>query len=526
MKVVLINPNLVVQSNDPFTTGIVYMPISLAYVASMLRNSGYEPVVIDAFGERPKQCRRSGKFMIMGLTEKEVCARIAVDAKVVFIFANQLINHISIVALIKSIKKFSPELTIAILENTQAVTSYALRDVASEFFSYGADFLVTGEGELRSVEICRLLESGQRVDISTMEGVLVEKLVDARHNSEVQDSISIATNKSFIRSTPRRRRNRRKFIEDLDSLPFPAWDLFPLENYWALRFAHGPQSSAKYLPLLTSRGCPYPCKFCVVPATNDTTWRARSPKNVVDEIEHWHKTLRLSEFHLEDLNSTVDDWRTKEICREIMDRGLKISWKIVAGTKVETIKSEHTLDQMAKAGCGYISISPETGSPRVLKLIDKPFRTDYARRLIAKMNSLGIRSQACFVLGFPGEEDDDRNLTWLLAKDLTRNGLDEIALFIISPVPGSEIYSQYKGYQSLSDLNFTPVWREDYSKLRKFRLKLYGAFFWWKLRYYPIKLLAQAWRFVTRRFETKMEMVPYKALVWKSVEITGRLAGH
>lgn len=502
------------------------MPISLAYVASMIRQSGYEPLVIDAFGERPKQCRQSGKFMVMGLTAEEVCARIAVDAKVVFIFANQLINHISIVAHVKSIKKCFPGLAIAILENTQAVTAYALRDVAKEFFSCGADFLVTGEGELKSVAICRLLESSQRGDISAVEGVLVEEFADAGHNSEVHESMSIATNKGSIRSSPHRGRNRRKFIEDLDSLPFPAWDLFPLENYWSLRFAHGPQSSTRYLPLLTSRGCPYPCKFCVVPATNDTTWRARSPRNVVDEIEHWHKTLRVSEFHLEDLNSTVDDRRTKEICREILDRGLKISWKIVAGTKVETIKSEDTLEQMAKAGCRYISISPETGSPRVLKLIDKPFRIDHARRLIAKMNSLGIRSQACFVLGFPGEEENDRNLTWILAKDLTRSGLDEIALFIISPVPGSEIYSQYKGYQSLSDLNFTPVWREDYSELRKFRLELYGAFLWWKLRYHPIKLLAQAWRFVTRRFETKMEMVPYKALVWKVSEIAGRLAGH
>jgi radical SAM superfamily enzyme YgiQ (UPF0313 family) len=56
-------------------------------------------------------------------------------------------------------------------------------------------------------------------------------------------------------------------ISDLDSLPFPAWALFPLENYWNLRFAHGPQTTERYLPLLTSRGCPYPCKFCVAPTT-------------------------------------------------------------------------------------------------------------------------------------------------------------------------------------------------------------------------------------------------------------------
>jgi anaerobic magnesium-protoporphyrin IX monomethyl ester cyclase len=199
-------------------------------------------------------------------------------------------------------------------------------------------------------------------------------------------------------------------------------------------------------------------------------------------------------------------------------------WKLVAGTKAETIKDEGTLELMALAGCRYISISPETGSARVLKLINKPFKTDHARKLVAKMRDLGIRSQACFVLGFPGETDEDRRLTWQLAKELTLGGLDEIALFIISPVPGSAIFPLFVGYASLSNLNFTPVWREDYPRLRDFRLRLYLAFLAWKTLRYPLRVLRQAWNFALRRFETKMEMVPFKALVWKSVELRSRRA--
>jgi len=94
-------------------------------------------------------------------------------------------------------------------------------------------------------------------------------------------------------------------------------------------------------------------------------------------------------------------------------------------------------------------------------------------------------------------------------------GVDEIALFIISPVPGAEIFESLKGYQSLSDLNFTPTWRADYPGLSRFRLQLYRSFLWWKIRYHPLKILHQMINFLRRRFETKMEMVPYKAIFLK-----------
>jgi radical SAM superfamily enzyme YgiQ (UPF0313 family) len=250
----------------------------------------------------------------------------------------------------------------------------------------------------------------------------------------------------------------------------------------------------------------------VVPATNTQRWRARSAKNVVDEIEYFVKNFGVNEFHIEDLDPTISDERIREICREIIDRKLNINWKIAAGTKVETIRSEETLDWMAKAGCRYISISPETGSPELLKKINKPFNLEHAVKLVKHMNKVGIRSQACFVLGFPEETDADRQMTWNLVKDMTKKGIDEIALFIITPVPGSEIFSKFKGFQTLSELNFTPTWREDYKKLSRFRLNLYIMFLLWKLIYHPLKIVRQAVNFFRRRFETKMEMVPYRAL--------------
>jgi radical SAM superfamily enzyme YgiQ (UPF0313 family) len=235
------------------------------------------------------------------------------------------------------------------------------------------------------------------------------------------------------------------------------------------------------------------------------TWNHRSPKNIVDEIEILIKKYNVKEFHFEDLNPTVNEKHTIELCQEIIRRSLNIKWKIVSGTKVESIKLHSTLDLMKKSGCSYISISPESGSEKVMKLINKPFNIKHAISLVKHMNKIKIKTQACFVLGFPGETENDINLA----------GLDEIAIFIITPIPGSEIFNNFTGYNSLTELNFSPIWRSDYKKLNFFRLKLYIYFILIKLFMFPIKFFRQIINFFTRRFETKMEMVPYKFIKWQ-----------
>lgn len=486
MSVLLINPNLVAQRNDPLTTGIVYMPISLAYLAASLRAGGHPVQVLDAYAAAPRQARSQGEFYVYGLSQAELAAQIPADSRVIFVYAINLTNHMSTVEMVRSARQAAPQATVVVVENTQAVTAYALSHVAAEFYAAGAHYILTGEPERRALRLLDALHSGSPEAVRAIDGV------------GGPDFYTLPA--GFMDET------------ELSALPFPAWDLFPLQNYWSLGFAHGPLSAERYLPLLTSRGCPYPCGFCVVPATNRQRWRPRTAANVVDEIENFQRTLGVSEFHIEDLDPTISDERIRTICAEIIRRGLKVTWKIAAGTKVETMLNEETIDQMAAAGCRYISISPETGSPRLLKLMRKPFNLGHAVRLVKRMNQVGIRSQACFVLGYPGETPEDLQMTWDMVRDLTRVGVDEVALFIVTPVPGSSIYDQFQGYNNLSELNFSPTWRKDYAALAAFRFRLYASFLWWKLRYHPLKLLSQPFNFLRRNFQTKMEMVPYRAL--------------
>lgn len=495
MSVVLINPNLVVQRDDLFTTGIVYMPLGLAYLAAALRRMGLEVKVIDAYAQNPTAAEIVGKRMFLGLKPDEVISFIPNDVEAVFLYAINIAYHSAALNIVTQIRKAYPSLPIIIVENTQAVTAYSLQLVMGEFFDAGADYVITGESELRAQRLMHyLLEAKQPRALTPLDEL---------------DGIG----------SPHWYFPPKGMIEDLDSLAFPAWDLFPLENYWKLGYAHSPLSAKRYLPLLSSRGCPYPCRFCVIPATNQRRWRGRSAVNVVDELEVMCTTYKVQEFHWEDVDATVSEERMRSICEEILIRKLPIRWKLGSGIKIETLRKPDTLDLMAEAGCRYISISPESGSERMLKAMQKPFDLQHAVRMVKRMHEVGIASQACFILGYPGEEEEDRSKTWGLVRQLTQQGVDEIALFVIAPLPGAAIYEKMTGYHSLSELTFSPTWREDYKQINQFRLRLYGAFLLWKLWYHPMRLLLQPFRFLRHEFMTKMEMVPYRALVIKMIEI-------
>ena len=143
-----------------------------------------------------------------------------------------LINPNLIIEIIKFLKQKYTHTPIVVIENTQAVTAYSLKKISDDFFNNGCDYLLTGENE---VSIC--------------------DIYDAIISKKTLRNINGLIGKDFS--------NDKDIIDNLDSLMFPNWKKFPIENYWSIGHAHGPLTSKKYFPVLTSRGCPYPCKFCM-----------------------------------------------------------------------------------------------------------------------------------------------------------------------------------------------------------------------------------------------------------------------
>src|ERR1043166_2105080 len=109
--------------------------------------------------------------MILGLTSEEVVDRVPADTGVVFVYANQLINHASVAEIIRCAKAKFPKVPVVVLENTQAVTAYALRPVAQALYEAGADYLLSGEGEERAVKMVHAIASGAHEDLQVIDGL-------------------------------------------------------------------------------------------------------------------------------------------------------------------------------------------------------------------------------------------------------------------------------------------------------------------------------------------------------------------
>ncbi len=485
MKFNLVNPQLVSQKTDIFSSGIPYFPIELAYVASVLKKAGHEVNVIDAFGENPFKFGDFGKgFFFQGITNLEVAAKLDASADATIIYASLVSAHSIVLALCKAAKEKTRK-PVVVFENTQQVYAYSLQKTLKEILENGADYVITGEPEERVLQLASAMQG--KKSISEVDGLAY-------------------LNKGTIAQNPKK---RSEF--SLDELPYPAFDEFPFKNYWKLGYSHGP-FSGPYLPMLTSRGCPFNCAFCVVPSLNESRWRARSPESVVAEMEHWKKTLGVSDFHWEDLNSTVDKKRIKSICKLIIKRGLKATWKICSGTKVETLDEEE-LEEMKNAGCAYISVSPESGSAELMKRMNKPLDHEHCLKMISAMNKLGIKSQACFVIGFPTETAEDRKKTREYLKKLVLAGLDETAIFIITPIPGSKVYETMKPPDGkMENLTFSPAWRSDYKELQGFRKTLYLDFFKLKFSSQPSKTVKMLSNILRQKFDLKGEMALWRVI--------------
>lgn len=499
MRVTLINPNIVSQKNDFSGSGIPYLPVGLAWLAAYLREIGHDVTVIDAFGLAPERIRSTRTHVVQGLTADETVARIPADAEVLGFYAHLTVTHGALAGIIRAARIRFPELPTLVLENADKVNAYSLRRIYREFFGLGVDHVVLGHLERRTGRLLEAVAAG--APPAGIHGVISRSLGD--------------------RFAPP---DDGRCNADLDGLPFPAWDLFPLENYWKLGYAHAPFTTRRYLALLTSRGCPFDCGFCITPEVSSRRWTARSAENVADEIQAMRARFGVDEFHIEDVNPTLDRRRTLRLSRILIERKAAVTWKLAQGTKLESL-DEETIRTMARAGCRYVSFSPESGSRRVLERMGKPVDLAHAVKVARWLKKSGIYSQSCFVIGYPGETAADRRLTAALVRRLARTGVDEVALFIITPMPGSRIYVPMGGAdRAFEDLTFTPTWREDYGKLAAFRKRLYLEYFLVKALWHPQRTLGYGWSFLTGRFQTKVEMTLYRKLKVLRMMAAGRRA--
>lgn len=471
MRTVLIRPPVVHLKAD-FYGSIPGIPSGLAYLAGSVRASGHAVEIVDGYGEAPHRFYTFRKrYRARGLTPAEIAGRTRPDCAA-GISVHCAAEHHMAMAIVRELKRAVPERKVI-------VGGYHTTFVPGDFIEAGADFVVLGEGEKRFPAVLHHIE-GKTADPG-VDGIV----------------------------TPSFHREREeKYTTDLDAQPFAAVDLLPLETYWNLGYSHGPViRGVRYMNILTSRGCPYNCSFCQAPGMCGGRWLAKSAERVLEELEYHMDEYGVSDFHIQDENFAIDRGRVEAICRGIISRGWKITFCFPSGLKMETLDGE-LLELMAEAGCRYFSLSPESGSRRVLELMNKTADIHRVPSLIEKASELGIATCCFFVAGTPGETEGDRRETRAYIRRLARAGVKEVVMPIMTPFPGTPSMDEpsLKGFSEIDELCFSPVWRSDYPHLNRYRLVTYFHYYAARLASHPLGFMKMGLNVLTGRCATKSEM--------------------
>jgi len=231
---------------------------------------------------------------------------------------------------------------------------------------------------------------------------------------------------------------KTRWIADLDTIPFPARDLLPMEVYARINVPHSLSAKEKLnTPLITSRGCPARCIYCSSSRYWGHRFRARSPENVLDEIGELIERFSIRELQFEDDNFTANRKRAKAILQGILDRGYQVSFNFPNGVALWTL-DEELVELMKAAGCYEMTLAFESGSQFVQDhIIKKPLNLERARRITRLIHQKKIRTNAFYIFGFPGETREQMQETFRFAREMKTH---MAYFFIANPLPGTELH--------------------------------------------------------------------------------------
>jgi radical SAM superfamily enzyme YgiQ (UPF0313 family) len=237
------------------------------------------------------------------------------------------------------------------------------------------------------------------------------------------------------------RTDMEQYIDDMDKLPIPDYHLLDLKRYWGYQQQMNiVLAEKKYLPIMSSRACPYRCIYCH--NMFGKTVRKRSAEKFFSEIKLLYHEYGVREFHIIDDVFNIDRKRMHEILNKIIESGLKIKIAFPNGLRGDLLEEEDIL-LLKKAGAYSITLAIETASERMQKLLKKNLNVPKVVSNIAYANKIGLITRGFFMLGFPGESIEEMQQTVNLAFD---SKLDFASFSSVVPFKGTELYELSKQY--------------------------------------------------------------------------------
>lgn len=249
--------------------------------------------------------------------------------------------------------------------------------------------------------------------------------------------------------------NPLKIEENLDKIPFPAWDLMNPNEY--PESPHGGfYKSFPTAPIIITRGCPMECTFCAGKTITTKNIRKRSAQNVIEEIKFLKKNYGVNDFLIEDENFTLHKQLVHDFCNSLLRENLKITWSCPSGVRLDTLDLE-MLKLMQKSGCHSLSVGVEFGSQRIHELTKKHLTLEKIKEKVELFKHVKIKTTGFFMFGIPGETKKEMLQTIKFAKSLR---LDRAQFNNFMPLPGSEVYKKLKE-QGMKEINYNHFFVHD-----------------------------------------------------------------
>ncbi|WP_321493271.1 radical SAM protein [uncultured Desulfobacter sp.] len=371
--------------------GCTYMPFPffLAYATSLIEKDGFTPLLVDAIAE--------------GMDDETFFDRITSFGPDIIFFEISSASLNTDLRILHHVRKL-------VGEDVKIIFAGAHQDLGTSNFLSDKpelDFTLGGEYEFPLLSLIQAIR-----DRSPMESV---------------PGLVWRDNKGDVHTNP-----RGALHANLDDFPWPSRDMLPM-----VRYNDRPGGiPAPSLQVLASRGCPFGCVFCAWPQLmyGGNSYRTRSPKDIVDEIEDCVKKFGFRSFYFDDDTFNVGKKRIMALCQEIKARSLNLPWAIMA--RADHMDRE-LLETLKDAGLHALKYGVESGAQQILDSACKGLDLDKVAETIRITRELGIQYHLTFMFGLPGETEETARQTMALALDLDP---DSLQFSIATPFPGSRFY--------------------------------------------------------------------------------------
>ena len=433
-----------------------YAPLGLLYISAYLERKGFDNEVYDTtFSSAQKLQNFLLKF----------------KPDVVAIYVN-LMTKITVLQIINFIK--------VELKQTQIILGGPeIRYNAVEFLESGADYLVIGEGEETTLDLIKYLDKNRDNSIYQIPGLAFK---DADNKPVFTDD--------------------REKIKDIDSIPFPNRYKINMHFYLdAWKKKHGENA----ISLSTMRGCPYTCKWCSR-AVYGLSYRRRSAANVCDELEIIKKEYNPDTLWFVDDVFTISGKWLNEFNNELQKRNLIIKYECI--TRADRM-NEEVIDLLKESGCFRVWIGAESGSQKVIDLMDRRVDVNQVRKMITLAQENGIRAGTFIMLGYPGETEEDIEET---INHLKKSNPEFFTITIAYPIKGTELFAEVDAVQTK---NFK--WSINSDRDREFK-RTYNR------RYYDYAVRRVTNEINFHKIRLQMKIITKQALIYKSKSIASKLA--